>query len=514
VESALLAFLLGVALTMAVVWLTRYGARAGQILAEAELARTARELEATRAEAARLQELFSTALQAFPQPVLVTTRDRTIQLANPAALALIGLPADQVIGSVVARVLQDYETTRLLMEAGRGDERRERTFQRATTGETWHVAVTPLHLPMTQGEAHGWNGDAQGPTHLILTIADLTELRRLETVRRDFVSHVSHELRTPLAAVRLQAETLLDALADLSPNPSPKEGGELGAGGNGKRRPDGARALAARILAEVDHLTRMVAELLELSRIESGKTQVRREPTEIAGLVEVVIDRMSPLAQERLVRLASVVPRELPDALADARRVEEILVNLIDNALKYTPAGGAVTITAEVAEEPVRGPTSGTLRATGATSASASRERREHDGEDAQRMLVVRVTDTGIGISAEDLPRIFERFYKADRARTRLPERAPLDATAASSPATSSPAVSSAAAGTGLGLAIAKHLVELHGGRIWAESALGRGSAFSFSLPLASESAPTTHDSPPEALADPAHVEASEAWPL
>ena len=476
-ESAVLAFFLGVALTVSVVWLRRYSANAGRILAEAVLARVSRELEAQRQETERLSALFSAALRAFPQPVLVTSRDRTILLANPPALQLIGRDVDQVIGSVVARVIQDYETTRLLMEAARRNERQEETFVRSTTGQTWRVAVTPLRLEESTTAARTPESE---PTHLILSIEDLTELRRLETVRRDFVAHVSHELRTPLAAVRLQAETLIEALR--------REGQEGDAAVPSRAVQQRAQApvLASRILDEVDHLARMVAELLELSHIESGQVQMHREPTEIAGLVEVVVDRMAPLANERLVQLVSSVPEGLPDVLADSRRIEEVLVNLIDNALKYTPAGGTVTLSAEVVRSDGAAATGTSIAVCEARSDRWLAVPGELDAPGQERhtpMLVVRVADTGVGVAPQDLKRIFERFYKADRARSRLTEPrrrvqgAPNDA------------IARAAAGTGLGLAIAKHLVELHEGHIWAQSALGRGSLFSFSLPLAQAAA-------------------------
>jgi two-component system phosphate regulon sensor histidine kinase PhoR len=500
VENALLGFLFGVALTGALVWFWRHDTYAKRVLAEGALADAARELAHLEREMRQLQGLFGAALRAFPQPVLVTARDRTILLANPAALAFLKRQDEQqIVGSVVARVIQDYETTRLLMEAARTNQRQERTFERATTGETWHVSVTPLTLRpnslLDEGSTAARGGTSRataqathGPTHLILAIEDLSELRRLETVRRDFVAHVSHELRTPLAAVRLLAETLVSALG---------------------RDPAGSRATAGRILDEVDHLSQMVAELLELSRIESGKAQLMLEPTDIAGLIEAVIDRMAPLAAEDQVRLASAVPAGLPDALADGRRVGEVLINLIDNALKYTPAGGQVTLTADLLTEAAleasaaaMGTVMGTHATGGEGGASAAIG---HNGARTaavgaeRRVLVVRVTDTGVGIGADDLPRIFERFYKVDRARTRIsgrPLRESAESTngmhatagAAIGDTPSSPAAG--AAGTGLGLAIAKHLVELHGGRIWAESRVGRGSTFSFSLQLAGEAAP------------------------
>jgi two-component system phosphate regulon sensor histidine kinase PhoR len=307
--------------------------------------------------------------------------------------------------------------------------------------------VTPLRLsaPVKAGPlAHA---DARDALYLFLTIDDLTEMGRLETVRKDFVAHVSHELRTPLAAVRLMAETLQEALG---------------------RDPESAREFARRILAEVDHLSQMVNELLELSRIESGKIELYLEPTDIAGVIEVAVDRMRPIADERGIILRSETPEGLPDALADGKRVGEALLNLIDNALKFTPPGGVVTLSADCcASESPPGKSQPRGRKSGLISAMGP-------------ALTVRVRDTGVGIPSEDLPRIFERFYKADRARTRAAGVPPADA-------------GSNATGTGLGLAITKHLVELHGGQIWVESELDRGSVFSFTLPMA----PVTADQAP-----------------
>lgn len=347
------------------------------------------------------------------------------------------MPRELVLGRILATVLQDYDATRLLIEAARTGQVLENTATRPATGRTWRVAVTPLHV----------SGAAADVTHLALAVEDLTELRRLETVRRDFVAHVSHELRTPLAAVKLLAETLQEAL----------EGD-----------PPAAHDFARRISGEVDHLTQMVAELLELSRIESGKMQLHHEPTEMQGLVEAVVDRMRPLAEERSIALVSEMPDGLPDAWVDPSRIGEVLINLIHNGLKYTPSGGRVSVCAAVN---LVEPLPRTMPFGGAKVVKLP-------NDPPLQELVVRVTDTGVGIGEEDLPRVFERFFKVDRARTR---QMPSDLF--SIPEEGAP-LTRAAAGTGLGLAIAKHLVELHGGRIWAESRLRRGSTFSFTLPL------------------------------
>jgi two-component system phosphate regulon sensor histidine kinase PhoR len=436
----LLAVAIGALGAIAVMWPRLRNVRRQRDRAEAALEKTGHDLAEEHLQSTQLQEMLSAILDAYPTPVFLTDRERVILFANPAALELVRLPSELVVGRILATVLQDYDSTRLLIEAARTGRILENTATRPATGRTWRVAVTPLNVA----------GASSGVTHLALAVEDLTELRRLETVRRDFVAHVSHELRTPLAAVKLLAETLQEAL----------EGD-----------PEAARDFARRISDEVDHLTQMVSELLELSRIESGKIQLHPEPTEIQGLIEAVVDRMRPLAEERSITLVSEVPEELPDAWVDPSRIGEVLINLIHNGLKYTPAGGRVSVCAAVVESTDATPRSPAAGWTKAAKVSM---------DEPHHVLVVRVADTGVGIGEEDLPRVFERFFKVDRARTRQ-----MPSGAASLPDDGA-SQARAAAGTGLGLAIAKHLVELHGGRIWAESRLRRGSTFSFTLPVVS----------------------------
>lgn len=229
------------------------------------------------------------------------------------------------------------------------------------------------------------------------------ELESLEQLRRDLVANVSHELKTPISALRAHLENLLD----------------------GVERPE-PRTLQI-MLAQSDRLGRLVDQLLELSRLESGDVPMHRETVPLRPLVTRVLSEIEVTRAGRDVDLAEQVPEDLPAVFADPERVHQVLFNLLDNAVRFTPAGGRITVTAS--------------RRNGA--------------------IDVAVADTGPGIEAEHLPRLFDRFYRVDEARSRDD------------------------GGTGIGLAIARSVVEAHGGRIWAESEPGGGSTFTFELPVA-----------------------------
>jgi len=241
-----------------------------------------------------------------------------------------------------------------------------------------------------------------------VTLENVTELQRLRRMRSEFVDNLSHELRTPLANVRLLTEMLMDDL----------EREEVSTR---------VRERVATIDVETGHLVQMVNELLDLSRIEQTSTPIRHDEVLLGPLVASSLQRLRTFAERQGVILVELVPDDLPPLLGDEERLDQLLMNLLHNAIKFSPDGGTVTVTTE--ERPDQ--------------------------------VVVSVKDHGMGIPAKDQDRVFERFYKVDRARQR------------------------GLGGTGLGLAIAKHIAEAHGGRIWLVSAEGEGSTFSFSVPFA-----------------------------
>lgn len=392
--------------------------------------------------AREVERVLRTLIDAIPRPVFLTTADRVVIQANLPALHMVQMPEERVTGQVVAKIVQDYETTRLLIAAATSGVAQERTISRAADHATWHITVQPLSLPTMS------NTEGNAVSHLLLIIDDQTHLRYLQQVRKDFVASVSHELRTPLASVKLLAETLSDMVEE---------------------DPHLARDMTGRIITEVDHLTNLVDDLLELSRIESGRITLELEPTDVGGVLAVASDRMEMLAREHGITLCVEAGEHIPEVQADAERVGQVLINLIHNAIKFTPEGGHVTLIADLVEP-------GDHRVTQAVGPGMNSAMSHL----AAPMMLIQVCDTGVGITEDDLPRIFERFFKARG----LPRRVPPESAAPFAPDTPG-----SYGGTGLGLSIARYLVEAHHGQIWVESHLGRGSIFSFTLPLARSAA-------------------------
>jgi two-component system, OmpR family, phosphate regulon sensor histidine kinase PhoR len=351
--------------------------------------------------ATRLQEEMGTlateharlaaVLERMADGVLITDEAGRVGLLNPAAARLLRVEAGAAVGSMLPQVVRHYQLVELWQRARQCGQEQSAAVEVPATG----LFLQAVAAPFQEGERRGY----------ILTLQDLTRVRRLETVRRDFISNISHELRTPLASLRALADTLRDgALED----------------------PTAARHFLDLIDTEVTDMTQMVQELLDLSRIEAGVAELNPRPTAVADLLAGPVERLQPQATRAGLTLTLDVPADLPPVRADAQRLGQVITNLLHNAIKFTPGGGAITVVAKA-----------------------------DAGE-----VVIAVRDTGVGISADDLPRIFERFYKADRARS--------------------------GGGSGLGLAIARHIVEAHHGRIWAESVEGRGSTFYVALPVAS----------------------------
>jgi two-component system phosphate regulon sensor histidine kinase PhoR len=327
---------------------------------------------------------LASVLEQMTDGVLIADTEGVISFMNPAAAHMFETQGSS--GQRVAVVLRQYQLVESWRRCQESGEAQIETVELPSSRQFLQLFVLPD--PQTGGT--------------LMLVQDLTRVRKLESVRRDFISNVSHELRTPLASLKALTETLRDgALED----------------------PEAAPRFLRRIETEVDALTQMAQELLELSRIESGQVPLELSNVNPSHLLNSSVERMREQAERAGVILKVESKENLPDIQADSARLEQVLVNLIHNSVKFTPLGGLVTLSAERSGNHV----------------------------------CFAVQDTGVGIPDEDLGRIFERFYKADRARS--------------------------GGGTGLGLSISRHIVEAHGGKIWAESREGWGSTFFFTIP-------------------------------
>jgi len=324
-------------------------------------------------------------LEQLTDGVLIADEVGLIQFANPAAGELFHYP--NPTNHSLMEVMRHHQLVEAWRKCQQSGEMQSETIEIPARQQYLQLVVVP---------------DLYAEGSLLL-VQDLTRIRRLETVRRDFISNLSHELRTPLASLKALTETLQDGALD---------------------DPPAARKFIDQIQIEVDALTQMATELLELSRIESGRLSLDLKPVSPLQLLTSAAERMRLQAERKGLTLSVNAGNELPNISIDFQRLEQVLVNLIHNAVKFTESGGKVTLEAEAGPTEVR----------------------------------CVVWDTGIGIPADDLSRIFERFYRVDKSRT--------------------------GSGTGLGLSISKHIVEAHRGRIWAESIEGSGTSIHFAIPL------------------------------
>ena len=341
-----------------------------------------------------------TILTNMGEGVLLVNGASEMTYANRTAIAMLELP-DAYIGKALIEINRIPELQALLKRA---EQTETIAFAEIQLGNLREPEAEVTVVPVSAGQEY------------IIVIHDVTKERQLERIRADFVANVSHELRTPLTTIRGYAETLLS---------------------ENSVRTKTAEQFIVKILNHSARLTRLVSDLLELSRLELGEVELKRSLCHLNTFHEPILDVFEPLLEESGLVLKWEIPEKLPKVNVDPQLFMQIFVNLIDNAIKYTPDGGAITVSAE----------------------TCSRE--ETEGSDiASEEFILSVKDTGIGIPMESQPRVFERFYRVDEGRARE------------------------MGGTGLGLAIVKHIVRCHNGRIWLESTLGQGSIFYVALPL------------------------------
>jgi two-component system, OmpR family, phosphate regulon sensor histidine kinase PhoR len=337
------------------------------------------------------RDLLAGVLEGMQEGVLLLDQQGRVALANTALRASLLLGPD-IVGQPLRGLVHDPELEQLVGDAA--------TATAPVSGELEIGNLQPRRLLVRAAAL------PREPGGVLAVFVDVTELRRLETMRRDFVANASHELRTPVASVRSAAETLRRAI---------------------ETQPEDAAEFVEMIERNTARLQQLIEDLLDLSRIESRQYRLDPEALQVDEVIAQSVAASRDRAAAKGLRIALAVAPGLPPVYADRRAFDQIVTNLVDNAVKYCPAGATVTVGAERTELEMR----------------------------------IRVEDTGPGIAPEHLSRIFERFYRVDAGRSR------------------------ALGGTGLGLAIVKHLVEAMDGRVSVESTPGKGSCFSFTLPLA-----------------------------
>jgi two-component system phosphate regulon sensor histidine kinase PhoR len=352
--------------------------------------RMAEKLQKQITKRAREKDRLHTVLHVMTDGVLIVNRHGRVRLLNPAAAQILKTTPERALKHSFVQAVRDHRIVEVFTRCQQSGGN-ETALLELDRERFLRMVVTPF----LRGDDRGY----------LVVFQDLTRLHQLQTVRQDFISNISHELRTPIASLRALVETLSDGALEDS---------------------EAAHRFLRHMEVEVDALSQMVQELLDLARIESGKASLQLTKTAPLALFRRAVERLQMQATRAQLTLQITETTELPAVYVDGSRVEQVLTNLIHNAIKFTPPKGSICVSAAANDS---------------------------------HTLLVKVVDTGVGIAPEDLPRVFERFYKADRSRS--------------------------GGGTGLGLAIAKHIVQAHNGRIWVESRVGKGSTFCFTLPLA-----------------------------
>jgi len=321
--------------------------------------------------------------------VILVNAQGVVTMINPSAQKLFQTTFQADQGNTLIEVVRQHQIVELWQLTLQTGKTQNTTIQTSMEKDNIQV-IASLLGPILPGE-------------VLLLFQDLTLLRKLETVRKDFVSNISHELRTPLASLKALTETL-----------------QNGAINDSKV----SNRFLTQMDEEIDNLIQIVTEILELSKIESGKVPLEKKLCTISDIVGRPVERMRMQAERAGITLDSTLSDDLPEIEVDKVRIQQVFVNLIHNAIKFTSPGGTIKVGAVQKDQAVH----------------------------------FSIADTGIGIPPSDLKRIFERFYKTDPSRS--------------------------SSGTGLGLSISKHIVEAHGGNLWVESTLGLGSTFTFSIPI------------------------------
>ena len=338
------------------------------------------------------RNLSAAILGSMVEGVAVVNSSERLLFANEGFAGILELDAPPQPGRSLLEVVRQTELIEAVRDVLKGAPRVEAEIVTGTLRQRF-FAATVASVKATENSG------------AVVVLHDITDLRKLERVRRDFVANVSHEFKTPLTAIQGFAETLLAGAMD---------------------DPQHRVRFLQIILEHSRRLARLTDDLLELSKMDADRLALEVDRLSASQLVQSCVETTQRVANEKHLRFSINLPQCLPDVAADRRRIAEVLQNLLDNAIQYTPSGGEIVVSASAGGQEV----------------------------------TFTVSDTGIGIPQVDQPRIFERFYRVDVARSRE------------------------VGGTGLGLSIAKHLVEAHGGRIWVESEVGRGSQFHFTVPV------------------------------